>query len=434
MEWNFLMSRIQVIISIEGGIYLKDIYSANQIARLEEIRKYLALKEKYAPYFLSAEEFGEWEKCHKNYFLHRGYLSIWDGIEVPSGIDEVVIKKGSSKGGIKPYLVFSDAEAFYEYCRNAYFLGIESFAFLEDKFIPQIESLAQKYSVPAAACDGLQSEVEKFVGLNFTADAAVVSNEQLYGSLYNYYKRAVESKAGQIFVKYGVVINIDISEWEPTLSLENYPESAYISHADLDTEEIDPKRLLFKIIDLMDKLENKKDSKFDMKDNLLSQVVRSDHATKEFLSSYYAALKDRRSVWRPAAFSYQVHFAHDNGVKYLKNPTFIQTCGDTSIGEMIESQINTYKSTDINEKALGNMYSILNRMRDENIQNTTLAECAGGSGQNGKAPEQIGKALSKELRTEEARGSLARALLVSVLERSEAAYYSADVKGEDYHE
>lgn len=413
---------------------MKDIYSADQIARLEEIRKYLALKEKNAPCFLSAEEFGEWEKCHKNYFLHRGYLSIWDGIEVPSGIDEVVIKKGSSKDGVKPYLVFSDVETFHEYCRNAYFLGVESFALLEDKFIPQIESLARKYSVPAAACDGLQSEIEKFVGLNFTADAAAASNEQLYGSLYNYYKRAVESKAGQIFVKYGIVINIDISEWEPTLSLEDYPESAYICHTDLDTEEIDPKRLLFKIIDMMDKLENKKDSRFDMKDNLLSQVVCSACATKEFLSDYYAALKDRRSVWRPVAFSYQVHFAHDNGEKYLKNPAFVQTCGNTSIGEMIESQINTYKSADINEKALDNMYSILNRMRDENIQNTTLIECAGNSEQSGKASEQIGKALSKELRTEEARGSLARALLVSVLERTEATYHFADAKGEDYHE
>lgn len=413
---------------------MKDRYSADQIAKLDEIRKYLALKEKHAPCFLSVEEFGEWEKCHKNYFLHRGYLSIWDGIKVPFGIDEVVIKKGRTQGGVKPYLVFSNAETFHEYCRNAYFLGIESFALLEDKFIPQIEFLAQKYSVPAAACDGLQSEIEKFVGLNFTADAAVASNEQLYGSLYNYYKRAVESKAGQIFVKYGIVINIDISKWEPTLSLQDYPESAYISHTDLDTEEIDPKRLLFKIIDMMDKLENKRDSRFDMKDNLLSQVVRSDRATKEFLSDYYAALKDRRSVWRPVAFSYQVHFAHDNGVKYLKNPAFIQTCGDTSIGEMIENQINTYKSADINEKALGNMYSILNRMRDENIQNITLAECAGNSEQSGKASEQIGKALSKELRTEEARGSLARALLVSVLERSEATYHFADAKGEDYHE
>lgn len=413
---------------------MKDKYSADQIAKLDEIRKYLTIKEKNAPCFLSAEEFGEWEKCHKNYFLHRGYLSIWDGIEVPSGIDEVVIKKGSSKDGVKPYLVFSDVEAFYEYCRNAYFLGVESFALLEDKFIPQIESLARKYSVPAAACDGLQSEIEKFVGLNFTADAAVASNEQLYGSLYNYYKRAVESKAGQIFVKYGIVINIDISEWEPTLSLEYYPNSAYISLTDLDTEEIDPKRLLFKILDLMDKLESKKDSRFDMKDNLLSQVVCSNRATREFLSDYYAALKDRRSVWRPVAFSYQVHFAHDNGVKYLKNPAFIQTCGDTSIGEMIENQINTYKSADINEKALGNMYSILNRMRDENIQNITLVECAGNSGQSGKASEQIGKALSKELRTEEARGSLARALLVSVLERTEATYHFADAKGEDYHE
>lgn len=412
---------------------MKDIYSAGQIAKLDAIRKYLALKEKHAPVLLSAEEFGEWEKCHKNYFLHRGYLSIWDGIEVPFGIDEVVIEKKRTRDGAKPYLVFSDAEAFHEYCRNAYFLGIESFALLEDKFIPKIKSFVKEHGGPAAACDDLQSEIEKFVGLNFTKDAAVVSNEQLYGSLYNYYKSAAESKAGRVCIEYGMVIDIDISEWEPTLSLEDYPESA-ISCTGFDTEKIDFRQLLFKIIDLMDKLENKKDSRFDMKDNLLSQVVRSGRATKEFLSNYYAALEDRRSVWRPVAFSYQIHFAHDNGVKYLKNPAFIQTCGATSIGEMIESEITTYKNADINEKALGNMYSILNRMHDENIQNKILIECAGDSGQSGKASEQIGKALSKELRTEEARSSLARALLISVLERSEAIYHFADAKGEVYHE
>lgn len=412
---------------------MKDIFSASQIARLDEIRKYLALKEKHAPVFLSAEEFGEWEKCHKNYFLHRGYLSIWDGIEVPSGIDKVVIEKKRTRDGAKPYLIFSNVEAFNEYCRNVYFLGIESFALLEDKFIPQIKSFVKEHGGSAAACDGLQSEIEKFVGLNFTKDASEASNEQLYGSLYNYYMRAVESKARRVCIEYGIVIDIDISEWEPTLSLENYPESA-ISCTSFDTEKIDHRQLLFKIIDLMDKLENKKDSRFDMRDNLLGQVVRSGCATKEFLSNYYAALEDRRSVWRPVAFSYQIYYAHDKGVKYLKNPAFIQTCGATSIGEMIESQITTYKSVNINEKALGNMYSILDRMRDENIQNTILIECVGDSGQIGKASEQIGKALSKELRTEEARGSLAKALLVSVLERSEATYHFADAKGEGYHE
>lgn len=416
---------------------MKNLCSDEQIAILHEIQKYLALKEEYAPMFMSAEEFSEWQKFNRNYFLHRGYLSIWDGIAIPSGIDEVVVEKKRTRYGEKPFLVFRDAESFHEYCRNAYFLGIESFALLADRFIPLINSLAHEYSVPAAACDGLRLEIEKFVGLNFTKNAAVVSDEQLYGSLCNYYKNAVRSKAGQVFVKYGIVIDIDVSEWESTVSSENCPESAYISYIDsddLDTEEIDPRRLLFKIIDLMDKLENKKDSRFDMKDNLLSQVVRSEQATKEFILNYYASLKDRRSVWRPVAFSYQVYFALNNGAKYLKNPAFVQACSNTKIGEMLEDQINTYKSIDINEKALGNMYSILSRMHDENIQNTTLIKCAGDSEQIGKAFEQIGKALSKELRTEEARDSLARALLVSVLEKPEATPSYADVKGEYYHE
>lgn len=411
-------------------------YSVEELTVLCEIRKCLVNKAKYAPVYVSADEFSQWQDRHRNYYLHSGYLSIWDGIEVPSGYDEVVIQKKRTRDGAKPYLVFRDVEAFHEYCRNVRLLGVESYVLLEKKFSKRMMAFAEEYRVPESAYDRLQSELERFMGLNFMADVSAqsVSDRQIYGSLYNYFKRALLGKVASVFGNYGIEIDIDTAELNMSLSSEDSPETICILRVEFEEDKVDSKLLLFKIIDLMDKLENKKDSRFDMKDNLLSQVVRSDRATKEFLSNYYAALKDRRSVWRPVAFSYQVHFAHDNGVKYLKNPTFIQTCGDTSIGEMIENQINTYKSADINEKALGNMYSFLNRLRDENIQNITLVECAGNSGQSGKASEQIGKALSKELRTEEARGSLARALLVSVLERSEATYHFADAKGEDYHE
>lgn len=406
---------------------MKDFYSAEQNAILREIRKCLAFKEKYAPVFMSAEEFGEWQKYHGNYFFHEGYLSIWDDIVVPPGYDEVVIQKKRTRNGAKPYLIFRDAETFQEYCRNAHLLGAASVTLLENKLIPLIESEARKYRAPKSACDELQSELEKFAGLNFMADVSVVSEEQLYGSLYNYYKSGVAQKAEQIFKKYEMIIDIDISERESTLSLGEYPEITTMSYTiDNDADKIDFNRLLLKIIGLMDKLGNEKDSKFDMKDSLLRQVICSDCAAKEFISSYYASLKERRSVWRPIAFSYQVHFAHENGMKYLKNPAFIQTCGNMSIGEMIESQIRTYKAGNISEKALSSMHSMSNRVQNENIQNATLLGCAGN-------PEQIGKALSKELRTEEAKCSLARALLASVLEKSGAAY-SAEVKGEEYHE
>lgn len=411
----------------KGGGNLKDFYSVEQNAVLQEIRKYLALKEKYAPVFMSAEEFGEWQKHHGNYFIHKGYLSIWDDIAVPPGYDEVVIQKKRTRDGVKPYLIFRDAEAFQEYCRNAHFLGAASVTLLDNKLISLIESEAEKYRVPKSAYDDLQSELEKFAGLNFTADVSVVSDAQLYGSLYNYYKKGVAQKAAQVFKKYGIIIDIDISEWESTLSLEECPEIAVVPYTiDDDADKIDLNRLLLKVIGLMDKLGNENGSKFDRKDSLLRQVVCSERATDEFISSYYASLKDRRSVWRPIAFSYQVHFAHENGMKYLKNPAFIQACSNVSIGEMIESQIHTYKAGNISEKALSSMYSVSNRVHDENIQSATLLRCAGN-------PEQIGKALSKELRTEEAKCSLAKALLVSALEKSEAAYF-ADVKGEEYHE
>lgn len=406
---------------------MKDFYSDEQRAMLyREVRRCLVLKEKYAPVVMSAGEFAEWQKSHGNYFLHRGYLSIWEGIEVPVGVDEVVIEKKRVRDAVKPYLIFGDVRAFEEYCRNARLLGAGVFELLRKDFMDKMYTKAEEYGVPASACDDMQAELEKFVGLNFRADASALPDEQLYGSLFKYCKRGLEQKAESIFKRYGVIIHVDIEEWDSFLSMEKLTAGVDTSCAGSDEDKINPERLLMKVLDLMDKLENKKGSKFDMKDNLLRQVVSSGCATDEFISGYYASLKERRSIWCPVAFSYQVHFAHKNGMEYLKNPAFIRTCGNMSVGEMIEDQLSTYKEENINERALSGMYSVRNRVYDENIQAVTLLACAGNS-------EQIGKALSKELRTEEARGSLARALLVSALERTREAC-PEDVKGEDYHE
>lgn len=403
-------------------------YSTKELAILREIRKCLAYKVKYAPVSMSVDEFSQWQDRHRNYYLHSGYLSIWDGIEVPSGYDEVVIQKRHTRNGANPYLVFRDVETFHEYCRNAHFLGVESFALLENKFSRQIKSFAEEYHVPESAYDRLQSELERFMGLNFMADVSAqpVSDRQIYGSLYNYFKCALQQKAVSVFGKYGMEIDIEAVKWDAAISLEDTPEVICVAHADLREDKVDPHKLFEKIIDLMDRLESDKDTRYDLKDNLLSQVIRTDRATNEFISSYYSALKDRRSVWRPAAFSYQILYAHDKGTKYLKNPVFIQACGNMSIGGMMESQINMYNCAHISEMAYQNMLSLWQTMKNENVQDTTLLACAGDAG-------QIGKALSKELRTEEAKGSLARALLVSVLDKSEDCHFG-DMEGVDYHE
>lgn len=403
-------------------------YSTKELAILREIRKCLANKVKYAPVSLSAGEFSQWQDRHRNYYLHRGYLSIWDGIEVPPGYEEVVIQKRRTRNGAKPYLVFRDVEAFHEYCRNAHFLGVESFVLLGHKFSGQIKSFVEEYHVPESAYDRLQSELERFMGLNFMADVSAqpVSDRQIYGSLYDYFKCALQQKAVSVFGKYGMEIDIDTVKWDAALSSEDTPEVICVAHADFGGDKVDSNRLLEKIIDLMDRLENNKDTRYDLKDNLLSQVIRTDCATNEFISSYYSALKARRSVWRPAAFSYQILYAHDKGTKYLKNPAFIQACGNLSIGGMMESQINIYKGVRISEKAYHNMLSLWQTMKDENVQDTILLACADDIG-------QIGKALSKELRTEEAKGALARALLASVLDKKEEGHFGT-MEGVDYHE
>lgn len=405
---------------------MTDLNSTEKKKILQEIWKCLAEKENSAPVFLSAREFDEWRKCHGNYFLHRGYLSIWDGIAVPPGSEEVVIEKRRVREGTKPYLIFGSVESFHNYCRNAHLLGAMASALFGEGLLSRIELMAKDHNAPASACDELQEALERSVGLNFMADASAVSDGQLYGSLYNYYKKAISQKAATVFAKYGLIVDVDISEWDGVLSSGDDLESICVSRTDFRGEEIDASRLFGKIIELMDRLSGQKDSRYDIKDNLLGKVVRSALATKEFISDYYANLRDRKSVWRPAAFSYQVYFAHENGTEYLKNPHFVRTCGNMSIGDMVESQIHASKSVNIDQKAISGMYSILNRVRYENLQDTVLIECA-------ENVEQIGKALSKELRTEEAKNALARALLVSVLKENRTADFS-DGREEDYHE
>lgn len=403
-------------------------HSAEERTILQEIRKCLVEKEKHAPVFMAADEFSQWQGRHKDHYLHNGYLSIWNGIEVPSGHGEVVIRKKRTRDGEKPYLVFRDAECFHEYCRNARLLGVEAYALLGNKFSGRIKSIAREYLVPESAYDSLQAELEKFIGLNFTmeAPAQTVSDGQVYGSLYNYFKRSVRAKAVSVFKKHGIEVDVDSVEWDAALSTDDSPEVICMARADGKEGAVDANRLLDKILELMDRLEGRKGTKYDMKGNLLSQVVQTDRATNEFISCYYSALKARRSVWRPVAFSYQVLYAREKGTEYLKNPTFIQTCGNMSIGGMMEGQINAQKGVGLSEKAYQGILSLWRMVQDENVQDTTLLACAGDAG-------QVGKALSKELRTDEAKEALARSLLVSVLARKED-FRSSDAEGVECHE
>ncbi|MDO4801815.1 MAG: hypothetical protein Q4A15_06585, partial [Prevotellaceae bacterium] len=110
--------------------------------------------------------------------------------------------------------------------------------------------------------------------------------------------------------------------------------------------------------------------------------------------------------------------------KYLKNPVYVQKCGSITIGEMISSQIRSYSGSD--KKALSSMASLAEQAKKEELYQKPLAECAENT-------EQIGKALSKELRTEEAITALARALLVAGLEKEHMTSFY-ETKGDEYHE
>lgn len=405
-------------------------FSTTELTLLREIRSHLSSVTACAPTLLSAEEFREWQRCHPNYFLQTGVLSLWHKVAVPPGTGAVVVRKRTRTQGT-PYLIFHDVPSFDAYCRSAHLLGVTAFRLLEDKLMREIQRTAASWNVPASACDELQEEMERAVGLNFKADVSTMSDEHLYGSLYSYFAKALSQKAPIVFERYGHIVDIDVLEYEAALAVADGSACVCTFVARPDEDKVDPRKLLHAIIDQMDKLCNAADSRYDLKDNLLGIVVQSDCAAGKFLSSYYASLRDwnatfRKSVWRPVAFSYQVHYAHGNGRQYLKNPSYVRACGDIAIGDMIENQIHTGRSAGYCPEALDSMRSVCDRVRQEDIWNTTLLECAGNA-------EQIGKALSKELRSVEGKGALARALAVYALERQKTVCLS-DKRGEEYHE
>ena len=72
------------------------------------------------------------------------------------------------------------------------------------------------------------------------------------------------------------------------------------------------------------------------------------------------------------------------------------------------------------------MSVLSDKAREEGVYQKPLSECAENT-------EQIGKSLSKELRTEEAKSALTRALLITALEKEQMTSFY-DAKGDEYHE
>lgn len=403
-------------------------FTPEQLELLQHIRGSIAGKAASAPLQLSAAEFDRWRQSHAGFFLRSGYLSVWDGINVPPGTGEIVIEKKGAREGTKPYLVFRDEEMLGACCRNMNILGRTAYRLMEDRFSERVRRDAQSYGVTDSACIALQSELEKFVGMHFMADVSAISDEALYASLYQYFKRAVPSKEESVFRRFQSETPIDIRQRDARHPIRELAGSSYdttFSH-DEDVKESDPASLYRKIVDMLDKLKDQKDSKYDMKDRLLGPVALSTAAANAFLSQYYACLREREAVWRPIALAGQVCYVHDQGEKYLKNPAFVRACGDMTLGDMLERQIDVCREAGISSRAVNNMYAFAERVREENSWDRLLSKCACST-------EQIGKALSKELREEETCCALAKGLLV--LHMGEGAIHDAsDRKGEYCHE
>lgn len=399
-------------------------YTSEQVIFLQEIRKSILMKKQNSPAYLSKDEFAAWKGNHDGCYLHKGHLSIWNDIIIPEGSKEIVVEKRSSRENEKPYLVFDNAVCFRNYCRNAHLLGVEVYTLFENRFSNTIKSIAKTYSALLSSYDELQNEVEKSIGLNFSLDDIDISDEQLYGTLYSYMKKTVIQKAYTVFLRQGIFVDLDISDFEKLLLNDDTEFIESVTCTNINEKEIDLKALFDKIAGLIEELTADKTSKYDVKDNLLRQVINSEIATGEFVLRHYALLNNRKSVWRPIAFSFQVQYSHDHGEMYLKNPSYVQKCGGITIGEMISSQIESYSGS--NKKALSNMHSLLRRAKDEGVFQKPLSECT-------ESTEQTGKALSKELRTEEAKSALARALLITALEKEQMTSFY-EIKGDEHYE
>ena len=394
---------------------------------LSRIRSYAAEKSLYQPAVISAEEYCIRAAADKDMVTVKGLASIGKGaIDGASGA--IAVMKAGGRDNGKVYYIFETPEQLRRYSDACSLLGAAAYYLFESKLNTVVRSAALNNGLPETACEEVQDAVEFAVGINYHIPDPDISDDCLSAALYVYIKRTTIQKASEILGKLkNRFIYIDSYDYDFTGGSEDdIPSSVSAELTEPDSVSIT--RLADSIGAILRTLtdDSSADQRCDIKDSLLPKVACSRRAAVAFIREYYERVGSRSSVWRSVALAYQLVYSGDNGLIYLKNTAFIKRCGDTAMSEMICSQRAAAEALK-ERRALTGIDRTEETLRLKGILFSVL-NCFASS------PVQIGKALSKELRTRDALEALSTALAVYAAEETGYDKYCGFSGEEAYHE
>lgn len=376
---------------------------------LNIIRSAAVRKDELTPALLTRSEWEGFLVQHPGTHVYRGLESVWT-TQDSSDDQPVVIRKLGGRDSEKPFLAFLSADHFLRYGKCCRDIGTCAYYLVEEWMTPRLYGLATRQGLSDDAVDEARSAIEYNVGIHWDLPDHQMTDEHLFRSLCAYIAKTATNQTERIYSKLSrQFVYIDAYTFDFLSDEDGEEPLGVISDAYSDSDEVDYGGLVDRVTQMITALfsANTSGRRYDIKDHLLPQIIVSVCATHRFLKEYYAGIEGRAVVWRPVVLGYQVVYSHEHGSAFLKNPRFIVACGQTTLGAMIDSQIGFCAGEHFTSDAMKNTAE---RMQRESLMCVRLSECAASS-------EQIGKALSKELRTAEAIEALAKALPFAAAEK-----------------
>ena len=382
----------------------------NKQVIIKSLRECIDKKNIFKPYPLSKAEFDEWFQINPDSYIHDGLMSLWEKI-VHTENHPVVIRKKGGRDSDKPFLVFDSNKQYEEYCDFCRKIGVFSYYLVDEWLTAKLTTMAKANNLPEVVVEEIQSAIECNVGLYYELPDENATDEHLFLAVCAYIKKIAPQKAATVFGKYcGMLVYIDGYDFEFFGSDDEEEGPVLIAPDDSYSDNVNYDLLVNDVMKTMTTFLNSKDAgkRYDIKDNLLPVVISSKNSVLKFLEEYYPKIKNRVSVWRPVSLGYQITYSFENGQEYLKNPVFISKCSDTTLGAMILQQGDFSRGKRSVFLAIGDLEKVLAKYRQLDIR---FIECA-------ESAEQIGKALSKELRTKETLAALAKSLPIAAAEKN----------------
>ena len=391
---------------------------------LKELRSLDAEKKRLKPAVLDSDAYQRWLAAHPDALLLRGLSALRQG-SAGGARGAVALQKAGGRDNGRAYYVFESEKQLKDYSDACRLLGTTAYFLFESRLSPLIYAAAKQYRLSEAAFEEVRDAVEYSVGLYYEIPDAVTDDDSLSASFYSYTKRTAIQKASEIFgTMQNKFIYIDAYDFDITGGDVVFPEEeipGMVAAGKTASDSVSTERLTERVKAVLLSLAagSGAQSRYDIKDSLFPMAARSRRAVVVFIRAYYEQLKGRASAWRSVALAYQLTYAHRRGTGYLKNPAFIQACGGTSMNEMLTEQklLARPKTERLAIAAIGKASLLL---REKGVLFSVLNSFAASAG-------QIGKALSKELRTSEALDALSAALAVASIEAEHR-------EEEEYHE